>query len=73
MDLQGLLDRLNDRHLRAATGPDAVVLAVGRLENLEGRLVAENNTPLAMDRPVLEGFGEFQPPSLLVLGQPELS
>ena len=71
-DLQGLLDRLHDRHLRAVVGPYAVVLAVGRLENLEGRLIAEEDTPPVLDRPVLAGFGEFQPPALLVLGQPGL-
>ena len=71
-DLHGLTDRLNNRHMRAAVGPDAVVLAVGCLENLDGRLVAEDNTPSVLDRPVLTDFGEFQPPALLVLGQPGL-
>ena len=39
------------------------------LENIEGLLVAEDNTSSALQRPVLAGFGEFQPPALLVLGQ----
>ena len=30
-DLHGLADRLNSRHLQAAVGPDAVVLAVGKI------------------------------------------
>ena len=68
-DFQEVLDRPNDQQLRAAVGPGAVVLAVGRLENLEGRLVAEDNTPPVLERSVLAGFGEFQPLELLVLGQ----
>ena len=71
-DLQGLLDSLNDRYLRAVVGQDAVVLTVGRLENIEGRLVGEDNTPPVLDRQVIVGFAEFQPPALQVLGQPGL-
>ena len=36
-------------------GPDAIVLAAGCLENIEGQLVAEANAPLVLDRPVLGG------------------
>ena len=54
-DLQGLLDRLSDRHVPAAVCPDAVVLAVGRLENVEGRLVAEDYVSPVLDS--LVGFG----------------
>ena len=52
-DLQELTDSLNNNNLRAAMGPDAVVLAVGCLENLEGRLVAEDDMPPVLDRTVL--------------------
>ena len=68
----GLIDRLYNRHMRAAVVPDAVILAVRCFENLEGRLVAEDNKPPVFHRPVLAGFGEFQLPALLVLGPPGL-
>ena len=71
-DLQELIDRRNERHLRAAVGTAAVVLAVEYFENLEGRLITEDNTPPVLDKPLLAVFGKFQPPALLVLGPSRL-
>ena len=52
-------------------GLDAVILAVGCLENPEGRLIAKDNKLPVLDRPVLAGLGKIQP-SLLVFGPPAL-
>ena len=69
MDFQRLLQHVDGRHFSATVHPEALVLVIRRVHELEHRLIAEQDAPPVQDGPVLPLPGKCQPIPLLGFGQ----